>query len=567
MKRGIIAGAGLLCAGLALWLALGAAADDAKSAGGDPDTAFAGYDYANVRWGMTLAEAQAALRESGRTDIQESQGDYSKYYAGADYLVSARFVFTPESGDLAAFPLNEDYLFREGAGGVPSLCCIAFDTPFIGAAGIYAMLGEKYGELVPGAANIKRNELLDRTGPQSHRTFGIQTGRVAGIVHYEEPPEGEPRIDVALIPASENMQAPGKAPRDAGALDRRGLSENINQAIARGSDWRRFVTDSRFQLGEKTSLPANYVSVRYEIQPGAYPLLDGSTVAIPLAHEFARQHLGFTDEEAYYFVNFTTTHPAYDRLITQEAIGEHPVHLPVDGGWERSDYVRYINHPVDIILVTEPSADELELAKKNDVTLIQKPICSDAFVFITHKSNPVNSLTLQQIRDIYSGRVTNWKELGGANAPISAYQRPENSGSQTAMIHMVMKGAPMLPPETVRVIEGMGGLVDAVAEYQNKSASIGYTYKYYVDTLYKNENIKILRIDGVYPEEKNIRSGAYPLATRYYGVVRGSATDGSVPHGEPDAERSTGAQFLEWILSPEGQRCVRQAGYIPYLDI
>jgi len=93
-----------------------------------------------------------------------------------------------------------------------------------------------------------------------------------------------------------------------------------------------------------------------------------------------------------------------------------------------------------------------------------------------------------------------------------------------------------------------------VAEYKVYEASIGYTYKFYIDTLYKNENIKILRIEGISPDEENIRAGRYPFTTCYYGVIR--AGD----------ENSSGGRFLDWMLSAEGQRCIKQAGYIPYTE-
>ena len=109
----------------------------------------------------------------------------------------------------------------------------------------------------------------------------------------------------------------------------------------------------------------------------------------------------------------------------------------------------------------------------------------------------------------------------------------------------------MLSPIMAKVAVGMGALVEAVAEYDNTGASIGYTYKYYIDALYKNENIKILSVDGVFPDDANIRLAAYPFTTCYYGVIRG---------GDEDA---AGGRFLEWMLSEEGQRVIQQAGYIP----
>jgi phosphate transport system substrate-binding protein len=318
-----------------------------------------------------------------------------------------------------------------------------------------------------------------------------------------------------------------------GEADRLGSRGSINQTITRSKDWRQIVTDSTFQLGEKSVKGFWYVpngtEDYYSIDYGSYPSIDGSTVAVPMAVEFARQHLGFSDEDANDFAAFNTT-----CIIRSETT------FPDE------------QHPVDLIIATEPSDDELNLAAQHGVTLIKKPVCYDAFVFITHRNNPVDSLTIEQVRGIYSGAITNWNEVGGNDTPIVAYQREQNSGSQSGMIDLVMKDTPSLSPERVKIVAGMGELVEAVAEYQNRSASIGYTYKYYIDNLYKNENIKTLMINGISTDEENIRSGSYPFSTCYYGVIR----SGDII--------SVGSRFLDWMLSDEGQACIKQAGYIPY---
>jgi len=335
-----------------------------------------------------------------------------------------------------------------------------------------------------------------------------------------------------------------------GEPDRLGSWGQINQSVTRGTDWQQIVTDSPFQLGEK-SVKGSWnapdgMQDYYEIEFGTYPSIDGSTVAVPMAVEFARQHLNFSDEDANDFAAFSTTHGAYENLVLKRA--------NTSGTIRSEDIFLDENHPVDLIIATEPSADELDMAAQNNITLIKKPVCYDAFVFITHKDNPVDSITVEQIQDIYSGKITNWKDVGGEDMLITAYQREENSGSQTAMLNLVMKDTPMLPPEMVKVVWAMGSLVDAVAEYKNNSASIGYTYQYYIDTLYKNEDIKVLEIDGISSDENNLRTSLYPFTTCYYGIVRS------------DDENSVGVKFLNWMLSQEGQQCIKQAGYIPYIE-
>jgi phosphate transport system substrate-binding protein len=326
----------------------------------------------------------------------------------------------------------------------------------------------------------------------------------------------------------------------------------------RKEGWRQIVSDSPFQLGRsvrETDAGANSYRQSY----GTYPRLDGSTVCIPLAAEFARQHLGATDDEVGAYTMFNTTGTAYEHLISRKpfASGIRLVHWadPYTGEVAtRSDddgYCRLEPVPIDLFLGTEPSADELASAAQVGVELIKKPICHDAFVFITHRDNPVQSLTLEQVRAIYSGDVTNWKELGGNDEAIMAFQRQQNSGSQTAMENLVMKGLPMADPVTVKRVWVMSDLVDEVAAYHNGSSSIGYTYRAYIELMYPNEDIKTIAIEGIDPTAANVKSGAYPLSTSYFGVIRAQDIEG------------TGGRFLKWIRSEEGQRCVAQAGYIP----
>ena len=331
------------------------------------------------------------------------------------------------------------------------------------------------------------------------------------------------------------------ANRGIGVADKTGSWGAINQDVERGENWQQIVTDSPFKLGEISSVTNVYGYAENHCDKNTYPNINGSTVCVPMAVEFARQHLGFEDKVANDFVDFLTTHYAYKALIKQDNESEHYIY----------NLGTYVNvGSVDLVIATEPSDEELALADNWGIELKKTPVCYDAFVFITHKNNPVDSLTVEQIKKIYSGEITNWKDVGGKNEKIRAFQREKNSGSQTAMENLVMGGADMIDPIEVKVIEGMGMLVDAVAEYENETASLGYTYRYYIDTLYKNDNIKTIAVDGVAPTDENIRSRAYPFTTNYYGVIR-----------EGD-EEEIGGQFLNWMLSDEGQKCIAQAGYI-----
>lgn len=314
----------------------------------------------------------------------------------------------------------------------------------------------------------------------------------------------------------------------------------INQPVERPESWQAFVEDSVFILGEKVELGEVNGQTIYEQAYGTYPSLDGSTVAVPMGMELARQLLGMAEGDLAGFVTFSTTHSAYERLIGQQP---NPSPMVASGNIAMEEA-----HPVDLILATEPSDEELQMAAEAGVELIKEPFCYDAFVFFVNAQNPVDNLTMEQIREIYTGQVLNWVAVGGKDALIIPFQREKNSGSQTAMENLVMLGVPMAGTVDRYVSGGMGDLVRQIGDYDNGEHSIGYSYLYYLDNLYKSGNIKVLSVDGVAPTPENLRSGAYPLTTSYYAVYR---------KGE-----EAPAAFTEWLLSDVGQKCVGQAGYV-----
>lgn len=321
--------------------------------------------------------------------------------------------------------------------------------------------------------------------------------------------------------------------------------ENINQPVTRPIEWEKIVESTSFSLGSQKELKVENITL-FEMEYGTYPSIDGSTVAVPMAMEFARQHLPLTDMDIEAFVSFSTTHGAYEHLIQKQP--NLASQLP------SQSIIMSQNHPVDLMIGTPPSEDELALAKEHQITLVKKPVCLDAFVFIVHKDNPVESLTVDQVQKIYSGEIKSWAEVGGDDLPVQAFQRDRNSGSQTAMEEFVMKGVPLKPEETF-VASTMGGLIEAIGSYENNLQSIGYTYKYYIDTLYKSDEIKTIAIEGILPTPENLRSESYPFTTPYYGVIR---------QGD---EKAAGGLFLDWMLTEEGQKCIAQAGYVPVTEL
>ena len=328
------------------------------------------------------------------------------------------------------------------------------------------------------------------------------------------------------------------APALAGEADA-GSWGQINQSLARPADWQRYVEDaSLFSLGEPAALAGTDGLMIGDW--GTYPSLDGSTVCVPLAMELARQWLDLPEEDLNGFVNFSTTPYAYERLFNRRA---NPLVTIVSDGVMMDD-----THPVDIVLGTGPNADERADAARLGSELVMTPVCYDAFVFLVNSENPVDGLTADQIRGIYTGMIADWSAVGGSAELIRPYQRPHGSGSQTAMEEMVMQGYP-LTAEANYISDGMADLIAQVGNYDNGLNAIGYSYLYYVDALYKSGSLKVLSVDGVAPTPENLRSGAYPYTVYYYAVYL---------KGNENA-----ARFVDWLVSDEGQRCVKQAGYVP----
>jgi phosphate transport system substrate-binding protein len=213
-------------------------------------------------------------------------------------------------------------------------------------------------------------------------------------------------------------------------------------------------------------------------------------------------------------------------------------------------YERLIAGETDLIFAAQPSPAQRQRAAERGVELDLTPVAREAFVFIVRPDNPVRGLTLEQIRAIYSGRTTDWRELGGAPGRIIAFQRPADSGSQTVMQARVMQGKPMSAPLAEERVRGMGGLVRQVAAYRDTAQSIGYTFRYYATQMHGDVTLRLLAIDGVEPRIDTIRDGSYPLTVDVYMVTR----------QDPPAPVR---QLMAWFLSPRGQRLIEDVGCVP----
>lgn len=223
-----------------------------------------------------------------------------------------------------------------------------------------------------------------------------------------------------------------------------------------------------------------------------------------------------------------------------------------DGTFEYNNtvggYMMLAEKQTDIFFGAYPSEDQIAYAKEMGTEFEYTPIGSEAFVFFVHKDNPIESLTVEQIQGIYSGEITNWKEVGGVNEKIVAFQRNEGSGSQSMLVRF-MDGKPIMKAPSEQINDLMSGIIERVSDYKSTTASIGFSFRYYVEGIIQNPNIKMIRIDDVAPTVENIKNGSYPVVGPLYAVTYKGNKNENVD------------RLLEWVLSDEGQEIIEKTGY------
>ena len=209
-----------------------------------------------------------------------------------------------------------------------------------------------------------------------------------------------------------------------------------------------------------------------------------------------------------------------------------------------------IERDVDLFFGARPSANQKEMARIYNEQIISQPIGREAFVFFVEEDNPVENLTADEVRKIYSGEITNWKEVGGKNQKIIAFQRPEDSGSQVMMKYF-MGEVPLMEPDTITMVNAMGGIIENVKQYHNEAGAIGYTFRYFLEGLNQEKGVKMLSIDGIYPSVENIKTGAYPVLA---SLVCAKLASNDSPYVQ---------RVLDFLLSEDGQRIIEETGYGP----
>ncbi len=198
----------------------------------------------------------------------------------------------------------------------------------------------------------------------------------------------------------------------------------------------------------------------------------------------------------------------------------------------RNCYKGIVDGNIDIGLLAKPSSQQLEYASKNNVELILEPIGYESFVFLVNKNNPIDSLTIEQVKGIYSGKYTNWSELGGYNKEIIPLQRNESSGSQTAFLSL------------------MNGEKTISKSLNIFGSAIGFSFRYYVEDVVKNGNVKMISLNDVYPNKENIQNKSYPIVSNFYAVYSSKNTNPNVK------------KVVDWMKLDIAQEIINEVGYV-----
>ena len=263
-----------------------------------------------------------------------------------------------------------------------------------------------------------------------------------------------------------------------------------------------------------------------------FPRMDGSTACIPLMAQIKANVTGMDLTEAQTRITVSTTAYAWENF----------------GYWSGSDSDDY---GAQLLIVYEAPDYVKEELKESNAQLEQKAIGRDALVFIVNEENPIKSLTQQQLRDIYAGKITNWKEVGGEDADIVAFQRGVDSGSQTLFKKLLIGDGELMAAPTELAPADMGGLVDRIAEYNNSANAIGFSVYYYIDQMYSKPGLRLLAVDDVTPSNETIASEEYPLCNEFYAVIHAK-----------DAADSPQRQVYDWLDTDAGRACIEKAGYV-----
>ena len=259
-----------------------------------------------------------------------------------------------------------------------------------------------------------------------------------------------------------------------------------------------------------------------------FPLIDGSTSTAPLGAkiicammEVPCDWVEFIDGNRYLMPDLAEYQGEFPGFGHQ---GTH------------SAYLNLIDGNADLILVgRSPSKEEFELAEISGVSFDIGAIALDAFVFMVNENSPIRGLSVDEIRGIYSGEITNCGQFGGPSAQIIPYQRNDQSSRQQLMESLVLKGALMVDAPDLILLKMIAPFYAISVDLRG----IGYSVFYYEENMALNEYIKLIAVDYVQPSLESIENQEYPFISEVYSVTRADSSPTSLA-----------VRVRDWLLTP-----------------
>ena len=251
----------------------------------------------------------------------------------------------------------------------------------------------------------------------------------------------------------------------------------------------------------------------------------------------------------------------YDRFVIDGSTSTKPLHESLSNLFSSNvvDIVhsktvdafnKLLSGENDIVIGVDYSDELLDKAKTSGIDLGKIEITREGFVFLINKNNPVKSLSIEQIKDIYSGKITNWSQVGGDDAPIKAFQRNRDSGSQIRMIKFMADTK--LIDKDAQYFDNMGSIVEVIGNYDEGKYSIGYNMYTFTEKQYPNQDVILLDVNGVHPNDETIFDETYPLIIYNYIYY--------------DKKNEQTVEFVDklykFLMDKEGQSLLSNAGYI-----
>ena len=234
--------------------------------------------------------------------------------------------------------------------------------------------------------------------------------------------------------------------------------------------------------------------------------------------------------------------------FAEEYMRQNPnVVIQVNGGGSGTGIAALINGTVDLAQSSRPmkAGEKENVEKRRNAELHETPVALDALAVFVNEANPVKELTIDQLAQIYTGKITNWNQVGGADAAIVLYGRENSSGTYEYFKENVLNKADFAP--RTQTLAGTAAVINAVARDRN---GIGYGGIAYGEGVRAVAIKKDAGSPAVEPTAENVANGTYPISRHLYLYWIESAG--------PQVK-----QFVDWATSAEGQKLVENVGYFP----